>query len=131
VKNIRLASSLLAGLLLAGLTFSCGMGRKLETISISQTMNGEQITFVASGTFTSAPTTVTPLAVQWTVGLMAPPPPTYSYTLTSQPYVFNCTGVSGPQLPVGAYAPIDPNAPASGSTKFPVIAYASVNCPQR
>jgi len=129
MRTPRLASSLIAVPLLAILTLSCGMGRKLETISISQTVNGEQITFVATGTFTSAPTTVTPLPVQWTVGLMAPPPPTYTYTLTTQPYVFNCTSVSGPQPPVGAYAPIDPNAAVSGSTKIPVIAYALVNCP--
>ena len=115
-------------LLTTSLDVSCGIGRKLETITISQTVNGEQIQFVATGTFSSAPTTVTPLPVQWTIGLMAPPPPTYSYSLTTQPYAFNCTG-SGPYLPIGAYAPIDPNAAATGSTKNPVIAYASPECP--
>jgi len=129
MRNIRLAFPLIAVLLLAALTLSCGMGRRLETISISQTVNGEQITFVATGTFTSAPTTVTPLPVQWTIGLMAPRPPAYTYTLTTQPYVFSCANASVPYFPVGAYAPIDANAPATGSTKQPVIAYALPNCP--
>ena len=117
-------------LLATSLALSCGSsGRRLQSISISQTLNGEQMQFVATGTFSAALIAVTPLPVQWTLGLMAPPPPTYNYTLTTQPYVFNCAGTSGPYLPVGAYAPRDANAPISGSTRNPVIAYTAVNCP--
>lgn len=116
-------------LLVTSLTLSCGTGRRLQSISISQTVNGQQIQFVAAGTFSAPPITVTPLPVQWTSGLMAPPPPTYTYTLTTQPYVFNCASDSGDYIQVGAYAPTDPNAPTSGSTKHPVIAYATAQCP--
>lgn len=125
---MRKFSVLVLVLFAASSTLSCGSGRHLRSITISQTANGQQIQFVASGTYSAAPITVTPLPVQWTIGLMAPPPPTYTYTLTTQPYVFNCTG-SGPYLPVGAYAPTDPNAPATGSTKNPVIVYALPDCP--
>ena len=111
------------------LTLSCGTGRQLQSISISQTTSGQQIQFVATGNFSSAPMTVTPLPVQWTNGLMAPPPPTYTYTLTTQPYVFNCVADTGVELQVGAYAPTNPNPPTNGSTKHPVIAYATVQCP--
>jgi len=115
-------------LVLSALTLSCGSGRKLQSITVAQTASGSQIQFVATGHFSAAPTTVTPLSVDWTIGLMAPPPPTYTYTLTTQPFVFNCTG-SGPQLPVGAFAPVDPTAPSGGSTKHVVVAYAGPNCP--
>ena len=117
-------------LLVASLNLSCGSNssRQLQSISISQTVNGEQIQFVATGTFSAPPTTVSPLAVDWTVGLMAPPPPQYTYTLTTQPFVFQCTG-SGPFLPVVAFAPPDPNAPNSGSAKKVIQTAAAVSCP--
>jgi len=121
-------SASFAIVLLALFGISCGSGRHLESISITQTPNGSQPQFIATGTFSSAPFTVTPLPVQWTIGLMAPPPPTYTYTLTTQPFVFNCSVTSGPYLPVGAYAPVDASAPSSGSTKNVVVAYQSVNC---
>jgi hypothetical protein len=117
-------------LLAASLSLSCGSGsgRHLQSITISQTVSGQQIRFVATGTFSAPPTTVTPLPVQWTLGLMAPPPPTYTYTLTTQPYVFNCANAGLYALPVVAFAPADPNAPSSGSTKKVVIAAAAVSC---
>ncbi len=83
---------------------------------------------MATGTFSAAPITVTPLPVDWTNGLMAPPPPTYSYTLTAQPYVVNCTTVGPEALPVVAFAPPDPNAPVSGTSKTVVTAAASPVC---
>jgi len=107
---------------------SCGSGRQLQSITITQTVNGQQIQFVATGKFSATPTTVTPLPVEWTIGLMAPPPPTYSYTLSAEPYVFHCSG-PGPFLPIGAYAPPDPNAASSGSSKHVVVTYAQPNCP--
>jgi hypothetical protein len=121
--------ALISLLLVASFNLSCGgSGRQLQSISISQTVNGDQIQFVATGTFSAAPTTVSPLSVEWTVGLMAPPPPQYTYTLTTQPFTFQCTG-SGPYLPVVAFAPPEANAPSSGSTKKVVQAVATVSCP--
>lgn len=122
-------------LLLAALAvnFSCGSaglgtGRQLQSITITQTTNGQQIQFLATGTFSAPPTTVNPLPVAWTLGLMAPPPPTYTYTLTSQPYEVNCTTVGPEDLPVVAFAPPNPSAPSSGSSKTVIQAAAQISC---
>ena len=125
----RLSAFLLA-FFLASLSLSCGTGthRYLESINIGSTANGQQISFVATGTFTAPPTTVTPLPVDWTLGLMAPPPPQYTYTLTTEPYVFNCASAGSENLPVVAFAPINPDAPNSGTTKTVVTAAAPVQC---
>jgi hypothetical protein len=119
-------------LLCATVALSCGSSsnsnRQLRSISIAQTANGQQVQFVATGTFSAAPATVTPLPVDWTLGLMAPPPPQYSYTLTTQPYVYNCANAGAYQLPVVAFAPPDPNAPSAGVTKTVVSASAAIHC---
>ena len=124
--------SVLLLLAAACLTLSCGMGngRHLQSIAVTQTTinNGQAVQFVATGTFSAPPTTVTPLPVDWTNGLMAPPPRTYSYTLTTQPYVVNCT-VVGPEVPtVVAFAPPNPNAPTSGTTRIVVATAAMATC---
>jgi hypothetical protein len=116
-------------LLTVSLTVSCGSSRKLQSITISQTVNGQQIEFVATGTFSSAPTTVTTLPVAWSFGLLAPPPPQYTYALTTQPFVVDCTVVGPQALPVSALAPSDPRAPSSGSTKKVVTASMAYTCP--
>jgi hypothetical protein len=118
-------------LLLAAILSSLGCGnnnRQLQSISIARSMNGGQVQFTATGTFSAAPTTVTPLPVDWTVGLMAPPPPSFTYTLTTQPFVFDCAG-SGSFLPVVAFAPANPKAPSSGSVATVIQASASIDCP--
>lgn len=122
--------ALIVLVLAASLTPSCGSGRRLQSISISQTANGQEIEFVATGTFSAAPITVSPLAVQWTIGLYAPPPANLQYQLTTQPFVFDCTG-SGPYLPIVAAAPSNPRAPGSGTLPFKAMVTASVavNCP--
>jgi hypothetical protein len=129
MNRFRACSSLLFTCLL---TLACGSGvnsnaRQLQSITVAQTANGNQIQLVATGTFSSMPTTVTPLPVQWTDGLMAPPPPVYNYTLTTQPYVFNCTS-AGP-IVVVAFAPPNPNAPISGSANAVVTGNAVFTCP--
>ena len=131
MKTARLVSSVLSLAVLAGLGLSCGSGssRQLQSITIAQTVKGEEISFVATGNFSSAPTKVTPLPASWGIGPFAPPPAQWAYTLTSQPFTFNCTGTSGPYQPVGAFAPTDPNAPSSGTTKSVVIGYAPIKCP--
>lgn len=107
-----------------------GSGRQLQSITITQTANGQQIQYVAAGTFSAPPTTVTPLPVDWTLGLMAPPPSTYTYTLTTQPYVYNCAnaGSGSYNLPVVAFAPTDPSAPSSGTTTKVVTASGGLPC---
>ena len=116
------------------LTLACGSGssRQLQSITITQTANGQQIEFIATGHFSSSPTTVTPIPVEWSVQLMAPPPP--QYTLTTQPFVFDC-GVAeltspGP-IPIVAYAPADPNAPFTGvwSSARMIQASVVITCP--
>jgi hypothetical protein len=122
-------SSLL--LLIAFLSLSCGggHGRELQSITISQTVVGTRIQFVATGTFSATPMTVTPLPVDWSTGLPAPPPPQYTYTLSTQPYVFDCGGTgSGTLAQVSAFAPSNPNAPMSGTTKTVVTGSASFTC---
>jgi hypothetical protein len=125
MKLTRLLPRLILLLAMASLTLGCGAsGRHLQSISLTQTVtnNGEQVQFVATGTFSAPPTTVSPLPVDWTNGLMAPPPPIYNYTLTTQPYLVNCT-LTGPEIPqVVAFAPPDPNAPTSGASKIVVTA---------
>jgi len=127
-------SALVLLLLTASLILSCGSspGRQLQSITITQTVsaNGQQVSFVATGTFSAPPTTVTPLPVDWTTQLIAPPPPEYTYTLTTQPFVVNCTTTGPEVLSAVAFAPRDPNAPMSGTTKTVVTAAAASTCPQ-
>ncbi len=129
---MRKASILLLLLVVASLIPSCGSssGRHLQSITLTQTAinNGEDDQFIAIGTFSEPPTTVTPLPVDWTNGLMAPPPPIYDYTLTTQAYVVNCTTVGPDALTVVAFAPPDPSAPTSGKSKIVVTAAAMPAC---
>jgi hypothetical protein len=128
--------------LAALLTLACGSGnnstslgndpsgRQLQSITISQTANGQQVQFVATGTFSAPPKTVTPLPVMWGLQLYAPPPGNLDYTLTTQPYVFNCATMGSEAGPVSAIAPSNPSAPMSGSSPFSqmTLAYATVKC---
>lgn len=58
--------------------------RHLESITISQTVSGQQIQFIATGTFSAAPMTLAPLPVDWGIGRFAPPPGgNLDYQLTS------------------------------------------------
>lgn len=101
---------LLLVLLLTSSILGCGSSnRQLQSVTINSTVNGQQIQFVATGSFSASPTTVTPLPVSWSY---APPPP--EYTLTTQPFLFNCQQPQSPG-PIVACAPADPNAPSSGS----------------
>ena len=113
MKIARLASPLIPVLALACFALSCGSSRRLQAITISQTASGTQVTFVATGTFSAPPTTITPLPASWFVGTLGA-----QYTLTTQP--FSARNVCPPDAnpPVGllvAIAPADPNAPSSGS----------------
>ena len=121
-------------LLVTLLTLACGSSnntRQLQSITISATTNGAQIQFVATGAFSAPPTKVTPLPVNWSAGLLGPPPPgNLDYMLTTQPYFFTCTG-PGSGTQVTAFAPQDPGAPVSGSLPFAklVMAHSGMICP--
>ncbi len=109
---------------------SCGSSRRLQSITIAQSGTSPQFQFVATGHFSSAPTTVTPLAVDWVASnVLSPPPAQYSYNLTSQPYSYNCSKANPQSLgAVTALAPVDPNAPVSGTTKNVVTATMPLSC---
>jgi hypothetical protein len=116
--------------LVSSLTLACGgsgSSRQLQSITIAQTANGQQIKFVATGNFSSSPVTVTSIPVEWSVQLMAPPP--QQYTLTTQPFSFECA--SSGAVPIIAYAPSDPNAPMAGpwSSAKMVQASTTITCP--
>lgn len=115
------------------LSLSCGVsssksGRQLQSISISQVAAGAKIQFVATGTFSAPPTTVSPLPSDWMVGIPAPPPEQWTYTLTSQPYAYDCTLNPSQAGQVTAIAPTDPNAPSSGTTTKAVTATLGFKC---
>jgi len=109
---------------------SCGNSRRhLQSISIAKSVSGPQIQFVATGTFSAPPTTVTPLPVDWILRIPAPPPQQWTYTLTGQPYVYDCNNAN-PVNPNGvtAIAPADPKAPISGTTTKVVMARLPFSC---
>jgi hypothetical protein len=110
------------------LTLACGgsSNRHLQSIAIKEVANGQEIQFVATGTFSAAPTTVSPLPVFWSY---APPPG--QYTLTTQPFTFQCDFVGAYPSPLVAWAPPDPNAPGNGplSAETMIRASTEINCP--
>jgi hypothetical protein len=110
--------------LLAGITLSCGSGggRQLQSITINATASGNQVQLVATGGYSAPPTTVTPLPVFWTIDL-----PTGQYTLTTQPNSIQCTAGAYPG-PYVAWAPVDPNAPSSGSISATPMVSQSIGC---
>ena len=121
--------ALLLLLLVTSLTLACSNGsdpgRQLQSITVTQTTNDQQIEFVATGHFSSSPATVTPIPVEWSIQLMARPPS--QYTLTAQPFMFECAD-SGP-IPIVAYAPSNANAPLSGSWSGMVQTSVVIICP--
>jgi hypothetical protein len=119
------------------ITLSCGgtgSNRMLESISISpssaQAQNG-QAQFVATGTFTASPVTVTPLAVNW----IGPPLPLNPVACTPN----NCPGIDSHglatcgslvgTLTITASAPRDPTLPLSSFNVPLVTSTASLVCP--
>jgi hypothetical protein len=123
----RLSLSILLLLSAACLILACGSGsnRQLQSITIHSSVSSEQVQFTATGTFSSAPTTVNPLPVSWS---FAPPPG--EYTLTTQPFVFNCAQPPAPG-PIVACAPTNASAPASGRLPFAEMTCisGSIPCP--
>jgi hypothetical protein len=114
-------------LALASLTPACGNSgnRQLQSITINAVADGQQIQFVATGTFSTSPTMVSPLPVSWS---FAPPPP--QFTLTTEPFTFQCDNAGLYAGPIVAMAPSAPNAPSNGSisTIKMVTASGPINC---
>ena|SRR5579864_7969764 len=115
------------------LSVACGGGtsRQLQSISIKSTANGQQIQLVATGTFSASPLTVSPLPVDWSMGLLAPPPLRFTYALTTQPFVLDCTVSGVHPVPITAVATSDPKAPSSGALPMSKMVTASlgITCP--
>ena len=113
--SIRVLAAQAVVVLLA-VALSCGgSNRQLESITINRS-GLTQLQFTATGTFSTSPASVSPLAVFWWTGpaLLHPP---FVYTLSSQPYNIACqTGDS-----VIAIAPTSPNAPVSGTIPIQVF----------
>jgi hypothetical protein len=115
------------------LILACGSStsssnRQLQSITINEVANGQQVQFTATGTFSAPPTTVSPLPVSWSLDL-----PPREYTLTTEPYTFLQCESAGPYfLPIVAVAPVDPNAPSTGSiypVKNMIMQSAQITCP--
>jgi hypothetical protein len=132
-RTVRAVNKFWASILVlpvTSLTLACGSGsngnRQLQSIALTAVANGQQIQFVATGTFSAAPITVSPLPVFWS---FAPPPA--EYTLTTEPFTFQCDFVGTYPMPLIAWAPPDSNAPSSGplSTATMIRASGSITCP--
>jgi len=114
----------MAALLLAVLsTLSCGSNRQLQSITINATYAGaNQWQLTATGKFSAAPLTVTPLPVSWSGA-----PPAGTYSLTTQPFVIQCAA-GAPAGPWVAMAPADPHAASSGSTSSTKMVSETTGC---
>jgi len=102
-------------LVLLGIS-ACGSGsRQLQSISISSGGN-VNMQYTATGTFSKAPTTVSPLPVSWYVVNSAVNPavngPIVGYALTTEPYTLSPCVLTDT---VVALAPVNPSAPSSGA----------------
>jgi hypothetical protein len=76
------------------LTLACGSSnRRLQSVSMTRTANGQPTEFVATGNFFQFTDHRNVDPGWWSVQLMAPPP--RQYTLTTPPFLFDCTA-SGP-----------------------------------
>jgi hypothetical protein len=92
----------------------------LQSISITPaSASGPGSSFTAIGSFSGAPTTVSPLPVSWLLMGPAIDPPPPGYTLVDGSYVASHCVQTTNQSPLNytviALAPVDPNAPMSGT----------------
>lgn len=120
--SVRFGLCALAFSALVTLT-SCGGGppRVLESITVDSVSSASGTSYTATGHFTAAPMTVNNIQVAWyQTGAVVDPVPNWDYTMTKAGFKGTCYG--GPaQFYVVAYAPMNPEAPASGSMPFSVF----------
>jgi len=129
-----------ATLLLTVVTISCGGGtnpdRMLESIAISPavaTVQNEKAQFVATGTFSASPLTVTPLAVNWG-GPVLPMSDVSACTPNGCPGIdaqglATCGQTWTGTVKITATAPRDPKLPLYTQNVPMVSATASLVCP--
>jgi hypothetical protein len=120
---------LVAFLMLAcgGGSMSSASGRQLRSITIAAVTDTGSVSFTATGNYSAPPMTVTPLPASWSIG--SGTPISGSYQLTTQPFSFSCSSLIAANG-VTAVAPVDPNAPSSGSftgTKL-IMESAPISC---
>jgi len=123
-NGTRVVAGLMLALPLAISACGGSATRLLQSITITRA-NGTQINFTAAGMFTAAPVTESLLPVAWYLMGPAIDPPPASYALVSAPYhPARCVQAPGPPsvtYTVIALAPVDPNAPLSGSMPYQVF----------
>lgn len=132
LRVLQIAALLLAILIL----LSCGgaSNRMLQSISISPAVGhtqNSQVQFVATGTFSAPPFTVTPLAVNWSLPPLpqmgAPTCAGCGATITPQGLA-NCF-VQPLNVTVTASAPRDPKLPLNAQGVPTVAGTATLICP--
>jgi hypothetical protein len=113
-------------LCVTSLTLACGSSnRQLQSITIDEVANGQQIQFTATGTFSASPTTVSPLPVSWSFAPAARVHP------DDPAFHFPVRGYGPYPSPLIALAPAGANASSSGSvssTKM-ISGSMSITCP--
>lgn len=109
---------------IGALTGCGGSNRQLQSLSVSPASaaaQGGQAQFTATGQFSSMPMSVSPASVSWFQSLPTFDPPSnmFGLALTSQPFMAQCSGFSGP-ITVTALAPMDASNlnPSISSTTF-------------
>lgn len=115
---------------------SCGTSsnRVLESISVSPQTGSGQVQYVATGTFSAPPLTITPLPVNWCVKLaplaspgICGPPGNSDPGITSQGLATCGTSTLG--ATVTALAPSDPKLPLNAQGVPMVSGSSALNCP--
>ena len=123
-NGTRILAGLMLGLPLAVSACGGNVTRQLQSITIARA-SGTQVNFTAAGMFTAAPVTESPLAVSWYLMGPAIDPPPANYVLVGTPYhparCVQAPGSPSVTYTVIALAPVDPNAPLSGSMPYKVF----------
>ena len=119
-------------IILVCLCAGCGNNnsRELQSITINppigdaSTFASGQVEFIATGHYSKAPTTVSPVTVLW--GVYKPPRATIDQNGVAQ-----CSAGTTGQFTVLAYAPSEPSLPISklSASKKPVLGTAQLVCP--
>ena len=109
----RLCNLLFVVFILAvGAVSGCGgSNRQLQSLTVSPASTNAQAgqaQFTATGQFSSMPTSVSPASVSWweSPPIIDPPSNMFPLTLTSQPFMAQCSGFSG-TITITAIAPMD------------------------
>ena len=113
-------------ILVIGTSSGCGgSNRQLQSLSVSPASTNSQAgqaQFIATGQFSSMPTSVSPALVSWwqSPPVIDPPSSVFGLALTTQPFTAQCFGFAGATITITALAPADPGNldPSISSTTF-------------